>query len=109
MIMPALSCLAVQPIGGACKFEDDRREVVLSEVFEKMTEAKVTLGITAWSMTESTIEEVFLKRAALTGVFSSGAGITNSKAVVPLSSYRALAERGPSWRPLLRASGSRSR
>ena len=91
--MPALSCLVVQPTGGACKCEVDRREVVLSEVFEKMTQAKATLGITAWSMTESTLEEVFLKLAALTEVFSGGAGITNSKAVVPLSSYRALAER----------------
>ena len=58
------------PIGGVCKFEVKREAVVLSQVFTRMEspEVKAELGLLDWSLTETTLEEVFLKLADLAHV-----------------------------------------
>ncbi len=89
------AALLNEPIAGCSKYEIDRREVVLSKVFAEMIQAKSQLGMEAWSFTESTLEEVFLKLAALTECFSGGSGLpagkTNSN-VVPLAQDSFLAD-----------------
>jgi hypothetical protein len=78
--------LLSEPIAGCSKYEIDRNEVVLSKVFAKMIAAKASIGIESWSFTESTLEEVFLKLAALTENFSGGSGLSKEdtkRSVVP--------------------------
>ena len=53
------------PIGGKFKYEVVREDVVLSEVFKKVEEDKEKMHITDWGITETTLEEVFLKLALL--------------------------------------------
>jgi len=91
---PSASLLNV-PIAGCSKYEIDRKEVVLSRDFGKILDAKADLNYDAWSFTESTLEEVFLKLAALTECFSGGHSMSKSettKNVVPLEQTKPLAE-----------------
>lgn len=59
--------LLQEPIGGTSKFEVARAEVVLSKVFEAMSDPqnRSDVGFVDWGFTETTLEEVFLKIAAL--------------------------------------------
>merc|ERR1712054_400331 len=61
-----------EPIGGLAKYEVSREDVVISRVFSELTENTAnieTFGITSWGLTETTLEEVFLKLAALAEIF----------------------------------------
>jgi len=57
-------------VSGTYKFEVLRASVVLSKVFEQMESqsTKDTIGVLDWSLTETTLEEVFLKLADMAGV-----------------------------------------
>merc|ERR1711871_223160 len=57
--------LLQEPIGGKFKYEVAREDVVLSKVFEKVEADKKKLGVVDWGITETTLEEVFLKLAML--------------------------------------------
>merc|ERR1712146_424563 len=57
------------PIGGVSKYEIGREDVVLSEVFQKLNGHTEEYGIVDWGLTETTLEEVFLKLAALAELF----------------------------------------
>ena len=60
------------PIGGLAKYEVSRKDVVISKVFSELTEnveKTEKLGITSWGIMETTLEEVFLKLAALADIF----------------------------------------
>lgn len=52
-----------KPLGGAYKFEVQRSAAVLSSIFLEMEspEVRTRLGLLDWSLTETTLEEVFLK------------------------------------------------
>merc|ERR1712195_144900 len=64
------SCqLLEDSIGGVSKFEISRNDVVLSKVFQKLNSDMVELEISDWGITETTLEEVFLKLAALAELF----------------------------------------
>ena len=63
------ACLIDDPIGGVSKFEIGREDVVLSEVFTKLNSDMEEYGIVDWGLTETTLEEVFLKLAALAELF----------------------------------------
>ncbi len=63
------AALIDDPIGGVSKFEISREDVVLSEVFTKLNADMETMGIVDWGFTETTLEEVFLKLAALAELF----------------------------------------
>ena len=61
-----------EPIGGLAKYEVSRKDVVMSTVFSELTEnveKTEKLGITSWGIMETTLEEVFLKLAALADIF----------------------------------------
>merc|ERR1711865_962772 len=47
-----------------------RSDVVLSKVFEKLNSAMEEYEISDWGITETTLEEVFLKLAALAELFA---------------------------------------
>lgn len=53
--------------GGTFKFEILREDVILSQVFELMEDpqSREEIGLVDWSLTETTLEEVFLKLAEL--------------------------------------------
>jgi ABC-type multidrug transport system ATPase subunit len=53
-----------EPLGGILDFEVPRVEVQLSKVYGAIEDARESLGILDWGITESTLEEVFL---AVTG------------------------------------------
>lgn len=92
-LFPSASLLN-EPIAGCSKYEVDRKEVVLSQAFAKILAAKSELNMDAWSFTESTLEEVFLKLAALTECFSGGHSMSKAQAgknVVPLEQGKPLA------------------
>ncbi|KAH9249876.1 hypothetical protein BASA81_012367 [Batrachochytrium salamandrivorans] len=59
-----------RPIGGTFKFEVQRSAVVLSRVFATMEsdETRSELSLLDWSLTETTLEEVFLKLADIAHV-----------------------------------------
>jgi len=57
--------LLQDPIGGKYKYEVVREEVVLWKVFGTMGDAKAKYNIVDWGITETTLEEVFLKLAKL--------------------------------------------
>ena len=57
--------LLQEPIGGKYKYEVVREDVILSQVFEKVEADKQKLGVVDWGITETTLEEVFLKLALL--------------------------------------------
>merc|ERR1711871_308468 len=59
------SKLLNEPIAGKFKYTVVREEVVLSSVFAVMEERKNELGVVDWGITETTLEEVFLKLARL--------------------------------------------
>ena len=63
------AALIDDPIGGVSKFEISREDVVLSEVFSKLNGDMESMGIVDWGFTETTLEEVFLKLAALAELF----------------------------------------
>merc|ERR1711968_242469 len=65
------AALISEPIGGTSKFEISRDEVVLSKVFSRLQQDMKAQGIVDWGLTETTLEEVFLKLAALAELFSS--------------------------------------
>ena len=70
-LFPTARLLGV-PIGGLAKYEVSREDVVISRVFSELTENTAnieTFGITSWGLTETTLEEVFLKLAALAEIF----------------------------------------
>lgn len=67
-VFPSAS-LIDDPIGGVSKFEIGREDVVLSEVFTKLNSDMENYGIVDWGLTETTLEEVFLKLAALAELF----------------------------------------
>ena len=69
-MFPSATLISV-PIGGTSKFEISRDEVVLSKVFSKLQQDKEVQGIADWGLSETTLEEVFLKLAALAELFSS--------------------------------------
>ena len=81
-MFPSATLLS-EPIGGTSKFELDRNEVVLSQFFEKVSEAKSSLKLDAWSLSETTLEQVFLRLASLTEMFAGGANVNGSQ-VVPV-------------------------
>jgi hypothetical protein len=93
-MFPSATLLNV-PIAGCSKYEVDRKDVVLSRDFAKILNAKADLGVEAWSFTESTLEEVFLKLAALTECFSAGHSMSKDqtgKNIVPLEQTKPLAD-----------------
>ena len=93
-LFPSASLLNV-PIAGCSKYEVDRKDVVLSRDFGKILNAKTELNMDAWSFTESTLEEVFLKLAALTECFSGGHSMSkgeSGKNVLPLAQTKPLAD-----------------
>ena len=55
--------LLQEPIGGMFKFEVDRKDVTLSRVFAQMKRAKESINLKHWGITETTLEEVFIKLA----------------------------------------------
>ena len=63
------AALIDDPIGGVSKFEISREDVVLSEVFTNLNADMESMGIVDWGFTETTLEEVFLKLAALAELF----------------------------------------
>ena len=67
-VFPSAS-LIDDPIGGVSKFEISREDVVLSEVFTKLNSDMDEYGVVDWGLTETTLEEVFLKLAALAELF----------------------------------------
>ena len=67
-VFPSAS-LIDDPIGGVSKFEIGRDDVVLSDVFMKLNSDMEEYGIVDWGLTETTLEEVFLKLAALAELF----------------------------------------
>merc|ERR1711871_1019449 len=71
------------PIGGSSKFELDRTEVVLNVFFTKIADMKTRLALDSWSLSETTLGQVFLTLAHLTEVFGGGANVGGS-AVVPV-------------------------
>ena len=92
-LFPSATLLNV-PIAGCSKYEVDRKDVVLSRDFAKILNARTDLNMDAWSFTESTLEEVFLKLAALTECFSGGHSMSGGQAgknVVPLAQDKPLA------------------
>ena len=79
------------PIGGLAKYEVAREDVVISTVFHELTENKekcTELGITSWGLTETTLEEVFLKLAALAEIFDE----TETTKLVTKDKSKSLAE-----------------
>merc|ERR1711871_251624 len=56
-----------EPISGTFKYEISRNDVVISEAFEKIVTEKDSVGVTDWGLTETTLEEVFLKLSHLHG------------------------------------------
>ena len=92
-LFPSATLLNV-PIAGCSKYEVDRKDVILSRDFGKILNARAELNMDAWSFTESTLEEVFLKLAALTECFSGGHSMSKAetgKNVVPLAQDKPLA------------------
>merc|ERR1711871_806648 len=63
-LMPSARLLD-DSIGGTSKFEVIRSDVILSKVYEELESQKAELGITDWLITETTLEEVFLKISQL--------------------------------------------
>jgi len=61
-LFPSAKLLS-EPLGGTSKFEVKREEVTLSRVFGEFEGAKEELNISDWGITETTLEEVFLKVA----------------------------------------------
>ena len=55
--------LLQEPISGMYKFEVDRKDVVLSSVFQHMRLAKEEINLRHWGISETTLEEVFIKLA----------------------------------------------
>jgi len=55
--------LVNEPLGGTSKFEIKREEIVLSQVFRTFEAEKKRLRISDWGITETTLEEVFLRVA----------------------------------------------
>lgn len=53
------------PIGGKFKYEVVREDVVLSAVFQQVESDRERVNIADWGITETTLEEVFLKLALL--------------------------------------------
>jgi len=72
------AALISEPIGGTSKFEISRDEVVLSQVFSRLQQDMKSQGIVDWGLTETTLEEVFLKLAALAELFSSNEKIVGT-------------------------------
>jgi len=66
---PSSCALLEDSIGGVSKFEISRNDVVLSKVFEQLNSKMVEYEISDWGITETTLEEVFLKLAALAELF----------------------------------------
>ena len=48
-------------MGGTTDFEMPRASITLSEVYAKVEGARAALGIADWAISETTLEEVFLK------------------------------------------------
>jgi len=67
--IPSSCALLEDSIGGVSKFEISRNDVVLSKVFEQLNSKMVEYEISDWGITETTLEEVFLKLAALAELF----------------------------------------
>ena len=55
------SQLMMEPINGSYTFEIPRQNVDLSNVFSEVESARDRLQIEDWGITETTLEEVFLK------------------------------------------------
>ena len=51
----------MEPINGSYTFEIPRQNVDLSSVFREVESARDRLQIEDWGITETTLEEVFLK------------------------------------------------
>jgi len=67
--IPSSCALLEDSIGGVSKFEISRKDVVLSKVFEQLNSNMAAYEISDWGITETTLEEVFLKLAALAELF----------------------------------------
>jgi len=67
--IPSSCALLEDSIGGVSKFEIARNDVVLSKVFEQLNSNMAEYEISDWGITETTLEEVFLKLAALAELF----------------------------------------
>ena len=77
-MFPSAKLLEI-PIGGLAKYEVRREDVVVSKVFRTLSKANedhANLKMTSWGLAETTLEEVFLKLAALAAVFA-GTGATS--------------------------------
>merc|ERR1719181_1823701 len=59
--------LLEEPISGTFKYEISRKDVIVSDAFEKIVTQKDSVGVTDWGFTETTLEEVFLKLSHLHG------------------------------------------
>lgn len=86
------SSLIDDPIGGVSKFEIGREDVVLSEVFQKLNRETEEFGIVDWGLTETTLEEVFLKLAALAELFEDKKFRGEKKSLAELDAYASVSE-----------------
>jgi len=68
-VIPSSCALLEDSIGGVSKFEISRNDVVLSKVFGQLNSKMEEYEISDWGITETTLEEVFLKLAALAELF----------------------------------------
>merc|ERR1719456_1832093 len=59
--------LLEEPISGTFKYEISRKDVIVSDAFEKIVTQKDSVGVTDWGFTETTLEEGFLKLSHLHG------------------------------------------
>merc|ERR1712216_1065282 len=63
-LMPSARLLA-KPMGGTSKFEVMKEDVVLSQIFDAFESERVqgagAMAIVDWGITETSLEEVFLK------------------------------------------------
>jgi len=60
-----------EPMSGLSKYDIDRGEVVISKAFKEMNDQKDAIGIVSWGLMETTMEQVFLKLAAVAHDFTS--------------------------------------
>merc|ERR1712054_42639 len=60
-----------EPMSGLVKYDIDRGEVVISKAFKEMNDQKDAIGIVSWGLMETTMEQVFLKLAAVAHDFTS--------------------------------------
>merc|ERR1712166_1535027 len=80
-VIPSSCALLEDSIGGVSKFEISRNDVVLSKVFGQLNSKMEEYEISDWGITETTLEEVFLKLAALAELFEDKTSKGSAKSI----------------------------